>query len=334
MTIDRNRIQELLTRFSSQRILVVGDLMLDRFLQGSVSRISPEAPVPVVEVRNEHAMPGGAGNVALNISSLGAESVVAALAGTDVAGDDLIRCLEDRGVSIAGLIRGAHLPTTVKTRVVADRQQVVRVDRDFYGEVPEELIDALCDAVRRETRQSTGVILEDYGKGVVSQRVVDAALSAAREAGIPSGFDPKDNHSLKVEGVTLASPNRNEAFLAAGVKDLTPTAHPLEDPQLLKAGQRLLELWKPRLLMMTLGAGGMLLLQREGGTPMHVPTRAREVFDVSGAGDTVIAAAILALSAGATFEEAAELSNYAGGAVVAKLGTAVCEPRDLLEARL
>jgi len=219
--------------------------------------------------------------------------------------------------------------TTVKTRVIAERQQVVRIDWEDSFEYSASSLSRLEQRLEEEIGASDGVILEDYGKGVIIQDVVDIAIAAARRKGVPIGLDPKDNHILNVEGITLATPNRKEAFSAAGVPETRPAGHPLEDAAVLKVGDILLDKWKPELLMITLGGDGMLLLQR-GKKPIHVPTRAREVFDVSGAGDTVIATCVLACAAGASFVEAAEIANYAAGVVVGKLGTATCTPEELL----
>lgn len=329
MTINRKRAAELLTRFESQRILVIGDLMLDRYIIGSVSRISPEAPVPVVHVHTEKMVPGGASNVALNIRSLHGKGCVAGVIGEDEHGRSLSGLLEKLGVGVAATLRDKTLQTTVKTRVIAERQQVVRIDWEDALQFSDATMAAFEKSLVDEIGRADGVILEDYGKGVINQDVVDIALRAAKAKGIPIGLDPKDNHILNVEGITLATPNRKEAFSAAGVLETRAKVHPLEDKDTLRVGEILLEKWKPELLMITLGGDGMLLMEK-GRKPVHVPTRAREVFDVSGAGDTVIATCVLARAAGASFIEAAEIANYAAGVVVGKLGTATCTPEELL----
>jgi len=329
MTIHRTRAAALLSGFESRRILVVGDLMLDRYILGSVSRISPEAPVPVVHVHSEKAVPGGASNVALNIRSLKGAATVAGLIGQDSDGRELTALLDGQQVDTLASIRDAAIRTTVKTRVIAERQQVVRVDwEDPFHYTPALLADYRA-RLTAAIAQADGVILEDYGKGVIVQEVVDTVLHAAAARGIPVGLDPKENHVLNVAGITLATPNRKEAFGAAGIVEPRPAAHPLEDQALLEVGATLLSKWKPKLLMITLGAQGVLLLEHNR-PPVHVPTRAREVFDVSGAGDTVIATCVLAVAAGATFLEAAEIANYAAGVVVGKIGTATCSPDELL----
>jgi rfaE bifunctional protein kinase chain/domain len=329
MTLPIDRVRTILGGFSRQRVLVVGDLMLDRYIYGSVRRISPEAPVPVVEVSDEKNMPGGASNVAWNIQRLGGQAVAAGILGQDAAAADLRELLSRGGVSVEASLDAPYARTTVKTRIIAERQQVVRVDWDARADIPDAVVDEFCGRVEKEVPRCAGVVIEDYGKGVVNQVVVDRVIRAARAAGIPTGFDPKENHELDMAGITVATPNRKEAFSIAQLPDSRPHPHPLEDARLLQAGRKLMEKWGPELLIITLGPLGMLLMSG-ADAPRHVPTRAREVFDVSGAGDTVIAVAVLALAAGASHLEAAELANYAAGVVVGKLGTATCTQEELL----
>ena len=330
MSISCARVQSLLQFFQRQRILVIGDLMLDRYIYGEVHRISPEAPVPIVHVQREKTMPGGASNVAVNIRALGGQAALCGLLGRDAAGRELREILIKNSVITEGILDLPELQTTVKTRIIAERQQVCRVDWEAKPRLDEPTLDGFCKRITVEIKKATGVILEDYGKGVLQQRVVDAARGAARPAGIPVGLDPKD-YSLHLAGLTVATPNRKEAFMAAGLPETAPVANPLHDHTLMEVGQRLLKKWMPQLLIITLGPQGMLLLGADLA-PHHVPTRAREVFDVSGAGDTVIATCILALAAGAAPIEAVEMANLAAGVVVGKLGTAVCSPEELLTA--
>lgn len=325
------RARALLEKFVDVRVTVIGDLMLDRYIHGQVDRISPEAPVPVVRVLREHSVPGGACNVALNLQALGGHAAVCGLVGDCMHGEELLEQLRTAGVDVRPVMQSEGVTTIVKTRVLADRQQMLRVDR----EVPDFSLEAhkpvFLEKLRAALREAHGVVLEDYGKGVLTQEVVTAALTRAKALGIPSGYDPKDNHELDVRGVTFATPNRKEAFHVAGVRDRTPEMEPLLDRNLLEAAKRLHASWEPEHLMVTLGPQGMLLVS--GGTePEHVSTRAREVFDVSGAGDTVIATTMLALAVGANFREAAELANAAAGIVVAKVGTATTSPHELLAA--
>jgi len=326
--LNKSRAEQLLAGFAKVNVLVVGDLMLDRYVFGSVNRISPEAPVPVVHVTREESRPGGASNVALNIGALGGTSMVAGVIGTDAAGEDLMRTLVDAGIRMDGVVQAASAQTTLKTRVVADRQQVVRVDREMPPTRFAEGVDTLCQRLPALVAAADAVVIEDYGKGVICQRVVDAVLAAAQTSGVRVGFDPKDNHRLSLPWLTLATPNYREACLAAGLPEM-----PLDDPAggetLREAGRILSARWGTELLIITLGPHGMYLLPRSGEARV-LPTVAREVFDVSGAGDTVIATALTALAAGATHAEAAELANHAAGVVVGKLGTAVCSPAELV----
>ncbi|RKX33206.1 MAG: carbohydrate kinase [Verrucomicrobia bacterium] len=331
-SIAPHRVEQILGNFESQRIVVIGDLMLDRYVYGTVERISPEAPVPVVEVTDERSMPGGAGNVASNIRSLGGAADICAVVGMDAWGEKVLELLHEEGVGTDPVVRAADSPTTVKTRVIAEHQQVVRVDREkrsgWSAGVQGKLVEAALGALDR----STGVILEDYGKGVISQGLVDRVLAKASASGLVSGLDPKENHSLSAKGLTVATPNRREAYLLATgyAPHGTPETPPLEDHELLRATRILMEKWSPRFLAVTLGSHGMLVVQPDESRPLHIPTRAREVYDVSGAGDTVIAACVLALAAGASPVEAAEIANFAAGVVVGKLGTATCSRAELL----
>jgi len=329
--IRREVAEKLLGRFGEQRILVVGDLMLDRYVSGTVSRISPEAPVPVVRVTREHALPGGAANVGVNIEALGGNVRVAGIIGTDRVGDDLLDLLSRRQIGTGGVVRSEPVQTAVKTRVLAERQQVVRVDHEGPGEMPEDVTGELCRTVEGMIEDATGVIIEDYGKGSVSAALTETVLAKAASCGVPVGLDPKSNHELPVCGIALATPNYTEACAAAGLLPREISDPPDRDERLAEAGRILMERWKPGLLIITLGPHGMYLLG-PNEEPRVIPTRAREVFDVSGAGDTVIAAAMLALTAGASHYEAALLANYAAGVVVGKVGTATCSPDELISA--
>ncbi|MCX7819631.1 MAG: PfkB family carbohydrate kinase [Kiritimatiellae bacterium] len=328
MALTIRRAEELVARFPRLRIAVVGDLMLDRYIEGEVERISPEAPVPVVRVRAERAVPGGASNVAANLRAMGARAVLCGRVGTDAAGQELLRQLQAAGIETDGVCAESDTLTTVKTRVLAERQQVCRVDHERLLEWDRRRLAEACARVSRSVRAADGLIVEDYGKGYVVQAVVDAALREAGARRIPAGLDPKENRELRVRGFTVATPNRREAFAAVGLRDPGAAAVPLEDRPLLAAARALRRRWAPDHLLVTLGPQGMLLLA--SGRPVHIPTRAIEVYDVSGAGDTVIAVDVLALAAGAQPAEAAELANYAAGVVVAKLGTATCTPAELL----
>ena len=323
----RRRIEAM----GGRRILVVGDLMLDRYIYGSVERISPEAPVPVVRVRREISMPGGAGNVAANLRAMKAEALVAGLIGSDAAGTELMAQLRRLGADVSLIGQGDRLSTTVKTRIIAERQQVVRVDRDAVPVLPPAEWRRFRQRIAAAVSQADGVVLADYGKGTLNQELTDAVLEAALRAGVPIGLDPK-NPALRVAGITVVTPNRKEAFQFARMTDASAEVeHPLQDAGLRAVARRLLRHWSARHVIVTLGPQGMVIAER--GRPLrHVPTRAREVYDVSGAGDTVIAVCVLALAAGADIVEAAEIANYAAGVVVGKIGTATCTPEELLAA--
>jgi rfaE bifunctional protein kinase chain/domain len=311
----------------TKRILVVGDLMLDRYTIGRVSRISPEAPVPVLNVTSREARPGGAANVALNIQSLGGVGMLAGAWGQDGAAAQLAALLE--GIDLRAVVPCA-LQTTEKDRVVAERQQVVRIDTEEPASAWESEAGRIVDGIRLVAEACDGIIIEDYGKGVISQFVVDAILDLAVARGIPVGLDPKDNHELAFHDLALATPNWREACLAVGLPgDQQLPAGSARAELLKQVAEMLAAKWGTQLLAITLGPDGMYLYSRER-EPVLLPTRAREVFDVSGAGDTVIGAAMLAIAAGADPVNAAALANCAAGVVVAKLGTAICTAAELL----
>ena len=329
MNISQKRASDLLRKFTRRRVLVVGDLMLDRYVYGSVTRISPEAPVPVVKVAKETSMPGGASNVACNIRTLGGRAAVAGMIGKDAAGVELRWLLTHADVNVDCAMMFAGASTIVKERIIAERQQVVRVDFERSAEWSARQSEKFLSMLALELGRADGVVIEDYGKGAVTQAVADLVMATALRRGIPVGLDPKEGHDLHLPGITVATPNRREAFAIAGMIDPGAKENPLADKALRKTGEILMEKWAAKNLAITLGPQGMYLMTR-GREPRHVPTRAREVFDVSGAGDTVIAACVTALAAGAEFLESAELANIAAGVVVGKLGTASCTPEELL----
>src|SRR5579862_6165928 len=322
------RLRQILDKFPKQRILVIGDVMLDQFLWGRVSRISPEAPVPVVEVTRESSFPGGAANVARNLCALGASVSVLGVLGDDDSGEELCELLEQQGVDTDGLIVDPNRPTTIKARIVAHHQQVVRFDREKCAPLSPEIERKVLEHFESRLKNVAAVIFEDYGKGLLSQRLLDTMQRLAHRARKITAADPNSRHLLRYRGLTAVTPNRSEAFAAAGWPATEPTDNVLRDESLLRVGQLLLRTWKPRNLLVTLGEHGMCLF-RPGQKPHHIPTVAQEVFDVSGAGDTVIATLALALAAKAAPVEAAEISNHAAGVVVGKVGTATCTPEEL-----
>lgn len=323
-----SRLQSLVTRFPQRTVLVVGDVMLDQFLWGKVSRISPEAPVPVVEVNRESFFPGGAANVARNLRALGSQVKLLGLTGDDHAGAELRELLDQRGIDTRGLLVDSTRPTTMKTRIVAHHQQVVRFDREKVEPISPALAAQLLRLFEENLAGVGAVIFEDYGKGVLSQHLLDAMQRIAHRRGKITSADPNSRHPLTFRGLTVITPNRAEAFAAVQATPTEPAEKVLADAALLRVGRQLLRLWRSDNLLITLGEHGMCLF-RPCRDPHHIPTVAQEVFDVSGAGDTVIATLTLALAAGSNPIEAAEMSNHAAGVVVGKIGTATCSPEEL-----
>lgn len=323
------RIQHLLGEARKRRLLVIGDVMLDEFVWGKVSRISPEAPVPVVEVQSESFYPGGAANVARNLRPFCNTVHISGLIGRDIHAGRLKTLLEEEKIATDGLIESPMMPTIVKTRIIARQQQVVRVDREKRSAISREAVEAALSRIASLLPEVDGVIFEDYNKGFMTQEFVDRAIDLAIKAGKVMTADPNPGNPLQWKGIATLKPNRSEAFAMAGRTDYGAADNPLEDQPLQEIGSFLLEKLGVASLLITLGEHGMILFDRKN-PPYHTPTRAQEVFDVSGAGDTAIALFTLALCAGATLQEAAEISNHASGVVVGKLGTATLTPEELL----
>jgi D-beta-D-heptose 7-phosphate kinase/D-beta-D-heptose 1-phosphate adenosyltransferase len=323
------RVKQILAGATKSRILVVGDVMLDQFIWGSVSRISPEAPVPVVEFSRESFMPGGAANVARNLVALETPAELLGVIGRDDAADKLLKLLGQQTIGCSGLVRNRARHTSIKTRIVAHQQQVVRIDRETRGALDARTTREMLAAFKAKLPGADAVIVGDYGKGVVTQPLLDEIKYLCRARGVWLSLDPKPVHQLNLNGLSLITPNRKEAFELADLPDETKCENPLEDQSLAMVAERLLKELRPAVLLITLGELGMLLCQR-GQPPFHIPTIAQEVFDVSGAGDTVIAVFTLAIAAGASPFEAAILSNHAAGIVVGKVGTATTTSPELL----
>jgi D-beta-D-heptose 7-phosphate kinase/D-beta-D-heptose 1-phosphate adenosyltransferase len=326
--MNARRLTEILARAKPKRILVIGDLMLDEFVWGKVGRISPEAPVPVVEVTGESFYPGGAANVARNLREFIDSAAVIGLFGSDRGGRQLRDLLAEQEIDTASAVEDAGFPTIVKTRIIARNQQIVRVDREQLRSPSPSQISRIVGNVRRRLPKTDAIIFEDYGKGFLSAELVRKICGDALAARKIVTGDPNPHHPIAWKNVTAVKPNRNEAFLAAGLTWSDPVDPPDKDKPLLKAGKILLEKWQTKLLLITLGEQGMMLFER-GKKPHHIPTKARQVFDVSGAGDTAIALFTLALSCDATAVEAAEIANHASAVVVGKLGTATVTPEEL-----
>lgn len=310
-----------LADFSAARVLVVGDVMLDRFVYGGVERISPEAPIPVMQAERELAMPGGAGNVARNIAALGAQVSLFGLVGDDVAADQLNEALALEPNILAQLVVDETRRTIEKTRYIGSRQQLLRVDRESRSQPSDEAIDALIKAASEALKDCAVLVLSDYAKGAVSDAVIKALIKAAARLNKPVLVDPKGSDYRRYKGAHLVTPNRQEAALASG--------EPCDsDASAVTAGQKLSEQAGIANVLITRGAAGMTLVQGKDH-PLHLAAEAREVFDVSGAGDTVVATIAAALAVGRTLPQAARLANAAAGIVVAKIGTAVVHPEEL-----
>jgi D-beta-D-heptose 7-phosphate kinase/D-beta-D-heptose 1-phosphate adenosyltransferase len=304
--------------------------MLDQFIWGGVSRISPEAPVPVVDFERESFMPGGAANVARNLVCLKTPAELFGAIGNDDAARKLLKLLGEQNIGCTGLMKNAARHTSVKTRVVAHKQQIVRIDRETRGALDAKTTTKLLAEFKTKLAKADAVIVGDYGKGVVTQPLLNEIKAMCRARGVWLSLDPKPVHHLNLSNLSLITPNRKEAFELANLPDETKNADPFADKNLMLVAERLLNELRPAVLLITLGELGMLLCQR-GHKPFHIPTVAQEVFDVSGAGDTVIATFTLAIAAGASPIEAAILSNHAAGIVVGKVGTATTTPEELLK---
>jgi len=314
-------MKELLQQIKGLRVLVIGDVMLDRYVIGEVNRISPEAPVPVLAVSEERSVAGGAANVALNLRSLGAAVEVIGWFGEDERGEELIDLLSQSDVSVDAQFRFSSAPTITKSRVTASNQQICRVDRESSPQYYLPDLEKLGSLIADKAESVDAVIVSDYGKGFVS----DDLLSLVRSSAQFLSVDPKPSRPLAYSQSDLLTPNRFEALELAGLSRETRCSFPGEE-----VVQKIFEKFSPRLLAITLGAEGMLLA-KDGNILQTIPTAAREVFDVSGAGDTVIASLSLALAAGQPFERAAEFANLAAGVVVGKVGTANVSPVEILD---
>jgi D-beta-D-heptose 7-phosphate kinase/D-beta-D-heptose 1-phosphate adenosyltransferase len=328
-TLPLSRVRQILSAATKTRALVVGDAMLDHFVWGHVGRISPEAPVPVVDFARESFIPGGAANVARNLAALNVPTELFGVVGEDAAAAKLKELLREQKIGCDGLLANDGRATSVKMRIVAHQQQVVRLDRESRAELDARTTGRLLAALETKLRRAAAVIVGDYGKGSITQALLEEIKSCCRKHGVWLSLDPKPVHELNLKGLSLITPNRKEAFELANLPDDTRNTNPLADRNLMAAVERLLKELRPVLLLVTLGELGMLLCQ-SGQKPFHIPTTAQEVFDVSGAGDTVIATFTVAIAGGASPLEAAIISNHAAGIVVGKVGTAVAMPEELL----
>jgi D-beta-D-heptose 7-phosphate kinase/D-beta-D-heptose 1-phosphate adenosyltransferase len=313
--------KKIIRRFSGVRILVVGDIMLDRFIWGRVSRISPEAPVPVVVVDKETFLLGGAANVVNNIHSLGGKVSLCGVIGDDEMGQKVIQRLSEMGIERSGVSIEPGRQTTVKTRIIAHHQQLVRIDRETTQHPKVSTLRSLSDYLKRNIKNFDGVILSDYGKGLLTKGMIRNTIRTARDAKKFVMVDPKIKNFFFYRGATVVTPNTGEASSASRIS-IT------DEASLGRAGRILLKRLKYDALVITRGEDGMAIFEPHQ-KPFLVPTEAKEVYDVTGAGDTVIGTMALALGAGASIRRAAELANHAAGIVVGKVGTATVDQKEL-----
>jgi D-beta-D-heptose 7-phosphate kinase/D-beta-D-heptose 1-phosphate adenosyltransferase len=314
-------LQALVDRLAGRRLLVLGDLMIDHYLWGRAERISPEAPVPVVEVQRESSSLGGAGNVAANLAALGAQPVLVGLVGVDPRADMLREAFATRGIATGTLVADPTRPTTMKTRIIAHSQQVVRADWESRAEVTGDALAALLAVLEREMPGCDGLIVSDYGKGVITRAVLERAIGLAHARRIPVSVDPKESHIDAYQGVSILTPNQHEAGWVMGQR-IT------DEASLMSVGWGLQQRLDADCALVTRGPDGMSLFER-GGRYTHLPTVAREVYDVTGAGDTVVSVVAAALAAGADYPSACYLANHAAGVVIREVGTATCSPAQL-----
>ncbi len=323
-TSELKKYNALIDKFKDKEIIVIGDVMLDHFVKGSVSRISPEAPVPVVNVEQEDFVAGGAGNVAVNLAVLGAKPMVISVLGDDANGIILKQFLDGKGADVSKVVIDGTRPTTQKVRVIAERQQVVRVDRESKARINEE-ISAECLANFKEAlKTAKGVIMSDYGKGMLSDHNIQDIIKACRAKNIPVCVDPKIDNFLKYKNITCMTPNTKEAWEGMG---LPPKK---DEKSILDLGKKILKTLKADSILITRSAQGMSLFEK-GKNPKitTIKATAKEVFDVTGAGDTVISVLTLALACKASLKDAAFIANEAAGLVVGKLGTATVTAEEI-----
>ncbi len=324
--VDKKRALEIINNFPASRVLVIGDIMVDHFIWGKVSRISPEAPVPVVEVQSDNLMLGGCANVLNNIFSLGGKVYVTGVVGADDMGERLLGEFRKRRIDTDGIVVEANRPTTLKTRIVAHSQQVVRFDREDRRQIDSRSIGKMLEYIEKMTGKLGAIVISDYNKGVITRPLLDGIREIIAGKGITVCVDPKRNDFSLYRGFDIITPNHYEAGRAAGMEIM-------DGFDIVKTGKILLKEFGFKALLITRGEEGMNLFEKDGKTTHTVfPAEAREVFDVTGAGDTVIGVLALCVAAGATFREAAALANRAAGIVVGKVGTATISRDELREA--
>jgi D-beta-D-heptose 7-phosphate kinase/D-beta-D-heptose 1-phosphate adenosyltransferase len=323
--VNKKRALEIIRNFPRSKVLVVGDIMIDHFIWGRVSRISPEAPVPVVEVQSDNFMLGGCANVLNNIFSLGGKVYATSVIGSDDMGQRLLGEFRKRHIETDGIIVEANRPTTLKTRIVAHSQQVVRFDQESRRSIKPKTVEKIIKYVKNVMDVLDVIVISDYDKGVITKPLMDGIREAISGKGIQVCVDPKQNDFSLYQGFDIVTPNNYEAGRATGMEIM-------EGRDIARLGKMLLDRFNFRALLITRGEEGMSLFEKDGKTTHTAfPAEAREVFDVTGAGDTVIGVFALCVASGATFKEAAALANYAAGIVVGKVGTATISQDELRE---
>ncbi|MFW6134976.1 MAG: D-glycero-beta-D-manno-heptose-7-phosphate kinase [Elusimicrobiota bacterium] len=320
---EAKRLINNLKKIKSKNMLVIGDLILDRFIRGKVSRISPEAPVPVVEVNGEEEMPGGCGNVVCNLLNLNAKVHVGGVIGDDLNGRLLLNLLDKNRADVSGIHKVKNRPTSIKTRIIAEHQQVVRTDREIKDEIDAGLVKKIIKWMDSLMGEIEGIIISDYGKGLITTELIDKICSTAFEKNIPVVVDPKVGHFFEYKEVTSITPNLKEIQQALNINIV-------DEKTLIQAGNKLLEALQCKSVLITRGEQGMSLFE-PGKKARHIPTMAKEVYDVTGAGDTVISVFGLGLAAGLDYYPAAQIANYAAAVVVGKLGTASASEKEIIK---
>lgn len=321
--ISKRRFDQIFSGWGGHKILVLGDVMLDEYLWGNVSRISPEAPVPVVEIVKESIKLGGAANVALNVKSLGDEPILVGVVGDDRNAEKMMDVLKEMQIRGDGIFVDHPRMTTIKTRVIAHHQQVVRTDRENNEEITEKLGQEIIGFVKNRITEINSLIISDYGKGVITYQLLSELIELCKKNDVFIAVDPKDTHFMNYKQVSLITPNHHEAGFAYGKR--------IKDESILEeVGWGLLEKLKVEALLITRGEKGMSLFEADRALT-HFPTKAKKVYDVTGAGDTVISAFTCAVTAGANYKEATLISNHAAGMVVGEIGTAQTTKEELMD---
>ena len=321
---DRDLLRSYVDRFCRARIFVIGDIIMDEYIWGDVSRISPEAPVPVVDVREETKMLGGAANVIHNMATLGANPILCGVVGKDITGQEIINKIGEMGLDASGIVTEENRPTSIKTRIVARNQQVVRFDRERRADITYKSMHSMLKIIEKNLHKIDGIVVSDYGKGVISSGLMKELRGLVRDASIIIAVDPKTGNFEYYHEVDVITPNHHEAGTFCGF-DI------VDGQSLLRAGLQMLTDLNCRSVLITQGKEGMTLFEKSGETT-HIPTVAKKVFDVTGAGDTVISTFSLGLACGLDLKSSAILSNFAAGIVVGEIGTSTVKAEDLKSA--